>query len=52
MKIVFSKVMSKKIAAKHIQLLQTFKEVVEIKINTDRSILLNLKNNNIPKCHL
>jgi hypothetical protein len=49
---MLSQAIMKKIPAKHIQLLQTFKEVVEIKIKSDNQILLNLKNNNIFKRHL
>ena len=42
----------KKIAAKHNQQLQTFKEVVEIKIKMDNQIIIKRKNNNIFKHHL
>ena len=50
--IILSQVSLKKIAAKHNQQLQTFKEVVEIKIKMDNQIIIKRKNNNIFKRHL
>ncbi len=42
----------KKIAPEHIQLSQTFKVVVKIKIKMDKPNVLKIKNNNFFKNHL